>query len=92
MAGQSTSVRVYVYPSEAPLIICLGLSASHASPVFVRAGLPTGGPLWASQECRRVGARSSPRPNGVWGEKNAPVVPTMGMCGPSALGPAGPYA
>ena len=48
--------------------------------------------LVGSQECRRVGARSSPRPDGVWGEKNAPVVPTMGMCGPAALDPAGPCA
>ena len=32
------------------------------------------GALVASQKCRRVGARSSPRPDGVWGEKNAPVV------------------
>ena len=30
--------------------------------------------LVPSQECRRVGARSSPRPDGVWGEKNAPMV------------------
>ena len=44
----------------------------------------------ASQENRRVGARSSPRPDGVWGEKNAPVVPTMGMCGPAALDPTVP--
>ena len=28
----------------------------------------------ASQDTRRVDARSSPRPDGVWGEKNVPVV------------------
>ena len=37
------------------------------------APVASGGRL-ASQKSRRVGARSSPRPDGVWGEKNAPVV------------------
>ena len=44
----------------------------------------------ASQEYRRVAARSSPRSDGAWGEKIALWFPTMGMCGPAVLAPLGP--
>ena len=47
----------------------------------------------ASQENRRVGARSSPRFDGVWGETKCPrVFPSMGMCGLAALDPRGPLS
>ena len=46
------------------------------------------GGLLASQECRRVGARSSPRPDGVWGEKNAPVVSHHGYVRARRTSPA----
>ena len=47
------------------------------------------GGLLASQECRLVGARSSPRPDGAWGEKNDPVVSYHGYVRGAALDPAG---
>ena len=44
----------------------------------------------ASQEYRRVAARSSPRSDGAWGEKNAPVVSHHGYVRAAALDPAVP--
>ena len=43
-----------------------------------------------SHPTAQVGAPSSSRPQGVWEEKIAPVVPAMGMCGPAALDPRSP--
>ena len=60
---------------------------STSGGLAIQAPVASGG-LLASQECRRVGARSSPRPDGVWGEKNAPVVSHHGYVRARRTSPA----